>query len=1260
MITKDNIKLVLADLAFAMDASGIWSKSFDDCTTLGVDVDNGRFFYPAALKVHVNTTTNFTAQESFVVFECVHRLLQQGYKAGHIELECPVKVGHGASGGRLDIWVKDNDERSLLVIECKTPGREFDNAWNDMLEDGGQLFTYANALDSKTRFVALYTSSWNGAQVVPDYRLVSLRDNDEFLDTLPKGAPSFKKAATLKERFRAWLETYRQDFSTRGLFENDIAAYAIGKTKYSINDLKSVDNTAIQRKYHEFATILRQHNVASHENAFDKLVNLFLAKIVDESENADELKFYWKGAAYDDVFSLTDRLQFLYMRGMKEFLGEEVTYIEQRQIEEAFRLFKKDATKKVILDYFRQLKFFTENHFAFINVHNEKLFHQNAAVLLAIVRMLQDIRLQTQEHNQFLGDLFEGFLDKGVKQSEGQFFTPMPIVRFLISALPLERLVADSDKPPQCIDYACGAGHFLTEYCHQIFPFVRRKAPRNKSGVELVTRDLFAPWYAAVTGIEKEYRLSKVSKVSACMYGHNEIKIIYSDALATHPEVRDGAYQVLVANPPYSVKGFLETLPEAERARYDLFDPSGDLVRNNAIETFFVERAKQLLAPGGVAAIILPSSILSNGGIYTRMREILLKYFDIVAIAEFGSGTFGKTGTNTATLFLRRKATAPDLADHYRNRVDAWFSGEFSHDSTFGDAHLLAAYCERQNIPLATYQSLLNGKPVKDLLANEMFMEYRKDFDKSTIAKNIAKKRLTAKYTVAQSAAELERAWLQYLREIEGDKLYYFMLAASSSTPVVLVKSPADKEGIKNFLGYEWSSRKGNEGIKYLHRTAGAPTPPPSEEESDPDAPQPPGFTGLASIQTPLFNPQGLDDAGKINTIIRAAFQKETPEIPENIVPYVSRAALTDLLDFSRTTFDKAFKTSVAEATAQVKSKWPLVAVGKTCQFQYGKPLKESDRKPGVFPVYGSNGIVGYHNEYLVKAPFIVVGRKGSAGKLLYSNEDGYPIDTTFYIDQTKDGALLEYLYLALGTLDLEKVNNQMGVPGLNRNDAYQLLIPLPPLDIQNKIVAECEAVDEETNTNRTLIEDHQAKIGKIFNDLEAMASARSERQLLYQLLTKVQGKQTKIPESEVLQEGKHPVITQERDRLVSGYTNKDDCITDLPIIVFGDHSCSFKYVDFPFVRGADGTQLLKTDEKIIRMKFLCEYLKTVSIENAERYERHFKYLKNTNIPIPSLDEQDRIIAEVEQLEATITTARQTIAAAPAQKAAILKKWLEE
>ena len=300
----------------------------------------------------------------------------------------------------------------------------------------------------------------------------------------------------------------------------------MGKRKYTAsNDLQNVDTEEIKKKYNEFAVILRQHNVGSHENAFDKLVNLFLAKVVDEANNPEDLQFYWKGVSYDDDYSLQDRLQRLYRDGMKKFLEEDVTYIENSEIDKAFRWVKKDldATKRTIKDYFRQLKFFSDNDFSFISVHNKRLFQQNAIILRKVVKMLQNIRLRTDEgdQNQLLGDLFEGFLNKGVKQSEGQFFTPMPIVRFIVSSLPLERIIRDNPDAPLAIDYACGAGHFLTEYDFRITEYAKKYHPEIP----------LSEYFSHTIGIEKEYRLSKVSKVSAFMYGHDETKIIYADAL---------------------------------------------------------------------------------------------------------------------------------------------------------------------------------------------------------------------------------------------------------------------------------------------------------------------------------------------------------------------------------------------------------------------------------------------------------------------------------------------------------------------------------------------------------------------------------------------------------------------------------------------------------------------------------------------------------------------------------------------------------
>lgn len=127
----------------------------------------------------------------------------------------------------------------------------------------------------------------------------------------------------------------------------------------------------------------------------------------------------------------------------------------------------------------------------------------------------------------------------------------------------------------------------------------------------------------------------------------------------------------------------------------------------------------------------------------------------------------------------------------------------------------------------------------------------------------------------------------------------------------------------------------------------------------------------------------------------------------------------------------------------------------------------------------------------------------------------------------------------------------------------------------------------------------------------------------------------------------------------MSGYTNIEAPITDLPLIVFGDHSCSFKYLDVPFVRGADGTQLMKFNHDVVLTKYMYFYLQNIEIHNAGKYERHYKYLKETEVYLPTMAEQQRIIAQVEQYEAVVAKALAVMAACPARRKQILDRYLQ-
>lgn len=127
------------------------------------------------------------------------------------------------------------------------------------------------------------------------------------------------------------------------------------------------------------------------------------------------------------------------------------------------------------------------------------------------------------------------------------------------------------------------------------------------------------------------------------------------------------------------------------------------------------------------------------------------------------------------------------------------------------------------------------------------------------------------------------------------------------------------------------------------------------------------------------------------------------------------------------------------------------VNMSNICEIKYGKALKEKDRKNGEVEVYSSGGLIGWHNEYLSKTPSIIIGRKGSAGSVFYTDKSSYCIDTAFYIN--KSNCNLKFLYYVLLNFELHKHKKTDGVPGINRDYLYNLKIPVPPLEEQERIV---------------------------------------------------------------------------------------------------------------------------------------------------------------------------------------------------------------
>ena len=1271
MLTQENLADLLNALGF--EKKGAIHRKLFGAAILEVNFTKKEISYPetAGLIINERKTCNFDANENFVVLECVHRLLEKGYKPEHIELEPKWKLGRGASGGRADILIKDNDGRPLLIIECKIAGSEFKRAWNKTQQDGDQLFSYAQQI-SETQFLCLYTSDLDAGEVSYTSYIIAHRDNEKYLADNPL-FKSFKSVTDVKERHAVWRDTYKLDYTTKGIFEENIQPYHIGKDKYSLADLHAISASDQQKKYHEFATILRQHNVSGRENAFDKLVNLFLCKLVDEIENPSDLKFYWKGVAYDTHFDLMDRLQQLYQAGMGKFLGEDITYINQGDVKNALRFIKQnpDATQRAVWNLFIQQKFFTNNDFSLIDVHNEKLFYQNAEVLLKILQMWQDIRLTDPHgHNQFLGDMFEGFLDQGVKQSEGQFFTPMPICRFIMMSLPLASLIQRSATPPKAIDYACGAGHFLTELALQMKPLVET----HKPGTDL------AAYHKALYGIEKEYRLSKVAKVSAFMYGQQEINICYGDALINQheafPEIKDGTFDLLVANPPYSVRGFLETLPEEERKAYTLIETINDLETSNSIETFFIERAKQLLRADGVAAIILPSSILSNGGsAYIRTREILIQYFDIVSIAEFGSGTFGKTGTNTVTIFLRRKRTAPDTAAHYRERVEEWFKGcdaSKRKQVIYKDENLIARYAAHINVPLDDYKTLLKGDPNGPWTAH-LEATYLEKFNASTEVANLYKAKWFKALKSEEQDAEVEKRYLAFVQAVERDKLYHFVMACDQPNPVLIIRSPTETKAIKQFLGYEWSSAKGDEGIKLIKDAHGR-------------------------HLTPLYDETNRDNAAKLNSLVSANFDGNL-SVPESLASFSVAAALTDMLDFSRATFEKQLSIAPNRTKTAVSSKWPNAKLTNVAQILNGGTPSTSEvsfweggdicwatlvdtKNKYLHDTKRKITNAGLKHTTLLPVNTVIFSSRATIGevcinKVPTSTNQGYK---NFVCDPTK----LNYEYLYQILVHLRPVLIDLVPAGskykeINGKTISNFEIPLPPLSVQNQIVSECGEVDESEDAARKQLASIKGKIEKSaseiyecavpFLEIEKLAldiqyglnEAMNEGGVGYKIF-----RMNEIIRGRMVDNGsmKCADISAEefakyklnKGDLLFNRTNSIEHVGKTGIFDLEEDYCFASYL--VRVVPDTGKVLPKFLEKMMNSAAFQTEAKGKASKSINQANINATIMRNIKVPVPSISEQKKFVAQIEALEKQIAEAQAVIDGAAARKQAILQKYL--
>ncbi len=1213
--------------------------------------------YGKEIVCHRHTTCNFNQEESLVVLECVDRLLNKGYKPENIELEKSWNLGH-KDKGFLDVWVKDEFGNSFLMVECKTWGKEYEKFCKETFthkntakeNDGGQIFSYLQQEPKTTKAVCYYTSKINSKNI--EYKNAIIHNKDDWSDL------------NQIERFKRWSKT----FETNGIFDDGVPLYKLESKAIRRKDLKELKREDSDGIYNQFAEILRHNVVSDKPNAFNKIINLFLCKIWDEDRCPDdEVKFQTRTNGRDKSDEeLLEDLNDLYKAGMKAYLEKDVSDCTKNDFETLLSFVGDSSKKSEFEELYKTLRLYKNNEFAFKEVYDKKSFRDNAKVVREVVELLQDKQLRYSHKQQFLGDFFEKLLNDSIKQEAGQFFTPVPLTQFIIKSLPIEEMIktkianGEQEVLPYVIDYACGTGHFLTEIMDTMNDIIKNNIDLSYISKPSVQRE-FKNWQDSdfewaekyIYGIDLDYRLIKASKISCFLNGDGKANLLHANGLAPfdsedylgklhNPSAKQDnqKFDILIANPPYSVKTFKPTIKDGEKS-FELFD--GFTENSSEIECLFVERAKQLLKEGGYAGIVLPVSLLTNDKIYIRTREILLKYFDIKGILSLQNNAFMATGTKTIILLMQRRSNnywkqihlaIKTFLDNYKNVTVAGIEKAFS---KFVEINY-------ENLSFEDYISILKANTTESAKESEYYEEH----------KNIS---------------------IDNLRKLEAEKMLYFFLSYNSK--IVLANS-GEKAEEKEFLGYEFSNSRGKEGINIY-----------KDDENN--------------IISSLFSSIDNSDKEKLNTYMKMSIlnQENTDKIIDDInnedshplTKHIDHCQLSELIEFSLPNFDITINLN-AKKKVKIDSKYPIVTLGDVTDniFIGGTPdrskkqyyrngnhlwLSIKDMNNGViFDTNEKINDLGVENSNvkLVKAGTLLfsfklsVGKTAIAGNDMYTNEAIAALMTNNLIDK-------KYLQIIIANkyIPLEVTSKAFGNM-LNSKTIPLIKLPLPPLNIQKQITDNITIIEKSFEKNNDKINNLYEKISKLINVNNINEKIRKYANLIQR------GKTPKYSyaksDIQIIKSGQIRGVRKfdfSKKYYASSSMKADDRLLqkgDLLINSTGVGTAgrvNLFDLDGQYFVDSHVTILRLDQTRLLPVYLLYQLYFNIGFKNIEKMatgqsgqiELAPDAIANIKIPVPNIEEQKRIVAKILPLEVEIERLQKEIDEIPAKKRAILDKYLK-
>lgn len=648
---------------------------------------------------------------AFILAKLVNEL---GYKPVNIELEKEYDIGRPkVNKPRIDIIVRDDKGNAFLYIELKSP-QDYEKDKDEVIEK--QLFNLASqekGQGKKVKYLVLYTFEISENTIKDKCILI---DYEKFTS------------------FDAWKEV--RDFA-------DELPERYGKAQkepYIKGGKKDLETSFT----HEQLDGLRKnlHNVlwggggTDDNDIFSSLINIILAKIQDEGEKKKNEKYdlqifsYKDGESFESNEELFERINSLYRRALKQRLN----ILDEGKLKKSFVI---DENKFSLA----KLKYTVSELERFSFVDGKNSF----------------------DGKDILGDFFEGIIREGFKQTKGQFFTHINVVKFLLWGLQLDKLavkrVNKDLEIPYFIDPSAGSGTFLIEYMKFITENLKRRF-RDELDETRDVEDKFNHWFMPdhrenkwaehfIYGIELNFNLGTATKVNMILHGDGSTNIFVKDGLlpfkfydketapnflkqyeqdkAYFDKEVNGQFDVIITNPPFSV-----TLDNETKGHLKKEFVFGD--KKNS-ENLFIERWYQLLKPNGRFGVVLPESVFDTTE-NKYIRLFIYKYFKVKAVVSLPQLTFEPfTSTKTSLLFAQKK-TKKEIEEW--NKLWSKYGNEWNNLKTRCE-NLILVYLDGEDRNKMPSIKALTGKEEKDILTR-MLKNYFEEDDNKLSAKMLFEK----------------------------------------------------------------------------------------------------------------------------------------------------------------------------------------------------------------------------------------------------------------------------------------------------------------------------------------------------------------------------------------------------------------------------------------------------------------------------------------------------------------------------------------